>query len=104
MNPFEDIVPRQKAVEVIKERKDKRKERKNKRLGKKNTKTLSFGDEAEEAEEELQRGAPSRSKTLHTRAWCAELARVTKPCVPVAACSAVGRQRQEGHGKRARPA
>lgn len=52
INPFPDIVPRESAKE--KERKRQKEEREKRRAtAQKNTALLSFGDEAEEDEQEI---------------------------------------------------
>ncbi|EZA60902.1 Peptidyl-prolyl cis-trans isomerase CWC27-like protein [Ooceraea biroi] len=62
-NPFQDIVPR-----TVSERKDDKDSKKNKKSGVKNFKLLSFGEEAEEDEEEssvLNRQFTGKGKSAH---------------------------------------
>ncbi|XP_077267504.1 spliceosome-associated protein CWC27 homolog [Temnothorax americanus] len=62
-NPFQDIVPR-----IVSEKKENKEKKKNKKTGVKNFKLLSFGEEAEEDEEEssvLNKQYSGKGKSAH---------------------------------------
>ncbi|XP_043477195.1 spliceosome-associated protein CWC27 homolog [Leptopilina heterotoma] len=67
-NPFEDIVPSETTKEIDEEKEREKEKRKKKKKGVKDFKLLSFGEEAEEDEEEfkeLNKKFSGKSKSAH---------------------------------------
>lgn len=67
-NPFEDIVPSEATKEIDEEKEREKEKRKKKKKGVKDFKLLSFGEEAEEDEEEfkeLNKKFSGKSKSAH---------------------------------------